>query len=612
MKNTLIKLKNLLKNNWQTLVIIFLAICFFTSISGYIFYIQRDNFVKWTSPDETANYVFAKLYGQAGDIRIFEKYNIYADEVIHPRSFRSDGGFLKPVSFLGIILIYGKIVEFTDFKVLPFLTPFFASLGIIFYYLLIKRIFGKNNAFLSTLLLIFFPVWIYYSARSMFHNVLFVSLLITGLYFLTVCGKKRKKKVKFFNFNPLKINWVSLLSATLAGIFIGLAIITRTSELLWMLPMLFILWIFNIRKIGLLKLALFLTFLFVAIMPVLFWNQILYSGPVNSGYPEMNESLKNITGAGNNLAKTAVLGKFSQVQEAVLKIRDEIFYFGFNPHQTMKMFYYYFIRMFSWIFYPALLGAFLLLQGIKKWERRHFAFFASYIVLSVILILYYGSWEFYDNPDKASHTIGNSYTRYWLPVYLGAFPLFVFFLFRFSKSLFFKDETGEKIKVNIIKKRWLDFFILQFPRSIFLKKSFEIIIVALVAFISISFVFYGSKEGLVYLATNQDYLKNQQQKVFSETESNSVIITQYHDKLFFPERKVIAGLLTDDNMNHIYSRLVDKLPVYYYNFTFPEKDFNYLNERKLKEFGFSINERKKINESFSLYKLEKIEQEKEF
>lgn len=609
MKNILIKLKNWLKNNWQGIVIFFLAVCFFVSISGYISHLQQDDFVKWSSPDETANYIFAKLYGQSGDIKIFEKYNLYADETIHPRSFRSDRGFLKPVSFLGIILIYGKIVKFTDFSTLPYLTPFFASLGIFFYYLLIKKIFGKNNAFLSTLLLISFPVWIYYSTRSMFHNVLFVSLLIIGLYFLVVASKKPKKKIKFLNFNPLKINYAGFVSSSLAGIFIGLAMITRTSELLWILPMLFILWVFNIRKIGLLKLALFLCFLFIAITPALFWNQMLYSGFTNSGYPEMNRSIENITGAGGDLAKTAILGKFTQAKEAILKIRDEVFYFGFNPHQTQKMFYYYFVRMFSWIFYPAMLGMFLFLQGIKKWKSRHWAFILSYIAISIILVLYYGSWEFYDNPDKASHTIGNSYTRYWLPVYLGAFPLFSFFLSRFARSLFFKEKRGRDIKVNIVKKRLLDFFTPQVPRNIFLKKSFEIIVIIIIFFISISFVFYGSKEGLVYLAVNNENSREQREEVFALTESNSVIITQYHDKLFFPERKVIVGLLTDDNMNLIYSRLIDYLPVYYYNFTFPEKDFNYLNERRLKNIGFKINEIKKINASFSLYRLERQEKE---
>ena len=86
------------------------------------------------------------------------------------------------------------------------------------------------------------------------------------------------------------------------------------------------------------------------------------------------------------------------------------------------------------------------------------------------------------------------------------------------------------------------------------------------------------------------------------TESNAVIITRYHDKLFFPERKVIVGLFNDDNMNMRYAQLVDYLPVYYYNFTFPQKDVKYLNQSKLPKAGLRIEKIERVGD-FSLYKL---------
>ena len=95
--------------------LIALSVLFFIAVSSFNFYTQDANFVKWLSPDETANYILTKLYGQEGQLSIYEKYNLYVDDVMRPRSFRSDYGSIKPVSFLGIILVFGSIVKLTSF-----------------------------------------------------------------------------------------------------------------------------------------------------------------------------------------------------------------------------------------------------------------------------------------------------------------------------------------------------------------------------------------------------------------------------------------------------------------------------------------------------------------
>ncbi|MBD3247682.1 hypothetical protein GF382_00130 [Candidatus Falkowbacteria bacterium] len=584
---------NFLKEHWRGVVVGLLAVGFFALVSS-LNYSGHGEFVKWSSPDETANYVFTKLYGQSGQISFFEKYNLYADEVMHPRSMRSDIGTIKPVSFLGIILIYGKIVSLTSYKIIPYLTPFFGAVGIVFFYLLIRKIFGKTNALLSAVLLAGFPVWIYYSVRSMFHNVLFVSLLMIGLYFLLKMADK-KFKAGFFSW---KADWLGMLYASLAGIFIGLASITRTSELLWILPMLFILWILNLKKTGLIKLFIFLSFTFLALMPALFWNQILYGSPISGGYAEMNQSIHSIREASSDLVKATVAYEPSYIKYLVGRIKENVFFFGFKPEQSMKMFYHYFAGMFTWFFIPACLGLFLYLQRIYKWKKAIWVFFLAYAVISVILVFYYGSWKFNDNPDLSSHTIGNSYTRYWLPMYLGSFPLISFFLIIFTYSII--PEESEVFQEE--KRPWWKKF-LKRPRRKVMTLGTRALIVGIFFILSANFVFLGSEEGIVYSRANSRYSTVQLERILDWTESNSVVITQYHDKLVFPERKVIVGTLTDDNMNMIYSRLIDYLPVYYYSFTFPTKDFDYLNNKKLKEFGIRLERVKKITEDFTLYRL---------
>ena len=132
-----------------------------------------------------------------------------------------------------------------------------------------------------------------------------------------------------------------------------------------------------------------------------------------------------------------------------------------------------------------------------------------------------------------------------------------------------------------------------------------IAIVSLISFVSIGFVLSGSAEGLVYLAQKQTQDRQVWEEVIKLTEGNAVIITKYHDKLLFPERKVIIGMFDDPNMTAFYAKLIDYLPVYYFNFTFPPKDMEYLNTRRLYEQGMSILEVKKITSDFTLYKLEK-------
>jgi 4-amino-4-deoxy-L-arabinose transferase-like glycosyltransferase len=593
---------SVIKKYWREICVAILAAGFFAACYFFIGFVQKDDFVKWASPDETANYVFAKLYGQTGQLEIYEKYNPYVSEIMQPRSFRSDGGLLKPVSFLGIILIYGTIVKLSSSQVLPYLTPFFAALAIFFYYLLIKKVFTARLALLSVFLLISFPVFFYYSVRSMFHNVLFVSFLIIGLYFIVLAATRPQIRNAFFSWRFWKMDWLNLFLAALGGSFVGAALITRTSEALWVVPVLAILWLFNFKKVGIIKLIVFLAFTCLPFVPVMSWNQALYGGFFRSGYSEMNRSITTISSASADLTKTIAGGNLSFTIEPLKKIKNNIFYFGFRPDKAWQAFTNYFNKMFPWLFWPAFLGLILFFSRVWKWKKRYWAYILAYFTAATILVLYYGSWDFHDNPNPNEITIGNSYTRYWLPIYLGAMPLAAFFLSRLSWALFAPEK--ENIEVEAGSRHWYDFFLPAWPRRNFLIGATQAIFIILIAYFSFNFLWFGSQEGLVYSDANNAVLKQEYDQVLKLTESSAVIITRYHDKIFFPERKVIVGLLTDDNMNVLYKRLVELLPVYYFNFTFPEKDFQYLNDSKLKTVGLKLEKIKKVDDVFSLYKLE--------
>jgi len=603
------KLKIFFKKNWHYISLVVLSFLFFLATSSFNFFTQSYNidhptyqdrktdFVKWTSPDETGNYIFAKLYGQTGNISVEESYNLYTKDVMRPRSFRSDEGVLKPVSFLGIIIIYGKIVSFFGYKILPFLTPFFASIALIVFYFFVKLFFTRTNALISVFLLASFPPFFYYTARSMFHNVLFSCLFLFSIYFLMLMLRARKKKRALFDFSFKGQNWQGMFFASLSGLFLGLAVITRSSELIWLLPVYLIFFTFNCRKISALKVLMFFVFIFLGILPALFHNQILYGSFFFGGYNEMNESIIRIVQAGTNFLKNFIIGGQENGGEFVKIVGAQIFHFGIHPERSVRMFMEYFVKMFPWLFIMSSLGLIIYFINFRKIKSKIVLYLLSLSVLSFILVLYYGSWEFHDNPDPKQFTIGNSYTRYWLPMYIALIPFASFFLIKLSWALGALFKIPKKI--NLVDRIFYDRMI---SRKFF-ANSLRVVSVVVISFFSLSFVLYGSTEGLVQTAMRQIESKNEWQKVQELTESNSTIITVYHDKLMFPERKVIVGNFSDKNMVQVYSNLVNFLPVYYYNFTLPSKDLDYLNEKRLKEVGLGIEELERVTSDFTLYKL---------
>jgi len=568
---------SLFRQNFDYIILAILALGFFIATSLFNCTTQSANYVKFLSPDETANYFFARQYADTGSISVFEPANLVSEEIVHPRSVRSDNGWLKPVSFLGIILVYGQIASWLGVGVIPFLTPFFASLGIIFFYAFVRKLFGRQPALISAFLLASFPVYFFYTARSMFHNVIFIFFLMAAAYFLLLClPSKPKTKSKFLSWRLSAEDLRTYLFSFLSGLMLGGAIGARASELLWLAPVLFIAWLFYIRRLGLTRLVLMSGGLILALLPILFWNQILYSSPFFGGYGEMNRSLTEISRASGQFLQSSVRGDFSQYRSAAGVFLNNIFYFGYQPYQSLKMFFYYVLKMFPLLFSFVFIGSLIFIYRIiKKPKRGAYLYLLSWATLSVILIFYYGSWRFNDNPDPKRFTIGNSYTRYWLPMYIMAIPLASLFISHLSKSIASLSWPKFDYDLKVCWRR-------------FLAVGLMILITSFLFFKGLGFVFFGSEEGLITLYYNHFSDQENAQAIIDLTEDNAIIITQYHDKQLFPERKVITALLTNDGVNESLGKILNFYPIYYYNFIFPDKDLIYLNERRLPQFGFTI------------------------
>lgn len=606
-------MKMKIKHKIPLIVVIVLAGLFFLLSSSFNYLTQTDDYRKWTSPDETANYFFSKHYALKGSLAYLDPASIVGDNLIMPRSIRSDFGWLKPVSFLGLILIYGSIAKVLGIAVLPYLTPLFAALGIIFYFLIIRRIFSQRVALISSALLSFFPVYLYYSSRSMFHNVLFIDLLLIFIYFLLLTAKKRKKddareeakgtetgkeesekeeekKESFWvRFRSMKFSKAELwayLFAVLAGVFLGLTAITRTSELIWLLPALFVTWLFYARRYNFMKLFLIVAGFCLALLPNIYFNQLLYSAPLYGGYNEMNRSLDDISNAGTKVWQENL--SWSHLENLGKTIYHNVFYFGLDLEQSFEMAQHYIYEMFPYLSILFVLGLLILLVNLFiRFDKKYLLYVLLFFFISFILIIYYGSWVFNDNPDPNRYTIGNSYTRYWLPIYLFMIPLAALFIDRFSSAfiaLFTKGKTKlTRLSLNLS----------------------QVAIVLGLSFINLSFVYFGSEEGIAHLYYNNLREKETTERVFALTEPNSIIITKYYDKFLFPERRVIMSIIPDEELLTSSAKLVNHYPLYYYYFNLSPADVDYLNERKLKSYGLYLEEIERTTHEFSLYSLTK-------
>jgi 4-amino-4-deoxy-L-arabinose transferase-like glycosyltransferase len=493
------------------------------------------------------------------------------------------------------------------------LTPFFGALGIIFFYLWIKRLFNRRIGLVSALLLAVFPVYAYYSVRSMFHNVLFVVLGLIGFYFLTVALDRAYSYSQRPSFSqwrvPSKVlrGWLFIF---ISGLFFGAAIMTRSSELLWLGPILLLILLFYGRRIGLTRMVVFISGIILAMLPAFYYNQILYDSPFYGGYGQMNQSISTISQAGTDLVKqtlnvkapVAVVPAASSTVAAVVpvpayrqifsRIFKTIFYFGFDTAQSRMAFSHYVTQMFPWLVWLSILGlACLTALNLPRPKKKYLVYVLSWLVLSVILVTYYGSWKFTDNPYIGHYTIGNSYTRYWLPLYLLGLPLVALAL-----------EFGAHLLLIIWRRcRYYQALV----------RGVVAVAVIIIASISVNYILFGSEEGLIELYYNTQSDKRLGQLVLSLTPPEAIVMTQYHDKVLFPERRIVMGRIAEEGYYPFINKLLDYYPVYYFNFAYTPQTEDYLNHGRLAKSGLHLDLIRKTGGGFALYRITKLEKDHE-
>ncbi len=528
-----------------------IVIAFFVSTLCLSAYGER----VFVSPDENSAFFFAKQFANVGSLSVHESLNTTVGGIIHPRSTAVLGEVILPGSFIGLPILAGLfIIPFGDAGGL-LLTPVLALFGILAFRTSIKKVFEDEAlADLSALLLMAHPAYLYFSGRVMMHNIAFVDFLIFAVYFAVT---------RPFGTKSLFTREFRRLEFILSGIMVGTALFLRISEALWVLPIAFGLFIYFRNNLGWRNIVSFFFGLGLMLTVIAGVNSWVYGSPFATGY-----TLPTVSVTTSSLNPSPVTYRLPL--------------FGFHPRAILRNVWDYGVTLYPWMTVLSILGfcllAFRRFEKNKAWK----ALTIISIFTSVILFSLYGSWNFFDNPNAALVTIGNSHVRYWLPVFILSIPFTSYLVVSLWRLV--KEFGDAKPLHRLLRASVRALLILAF-------------LAGLVA--NVRLVFYGH-DGILASRAAMSSFVSKRTRLLMITEPESVIVVDRADKYLFPYRRVIAPL-RDERTYSALPELVKDVPTYYFGITFPQSDLDYLNGEKLKALGLKIDLVETINEE-SLYK----------
>ncbi|HCC22268.1 hypothetical protein A2480_01415 [Candidatus Uhrbacteria bacterium RIFOXYC2_FULL_47_19] len=517
----------------------------------------------YNSPDESANAVFARQFAVDGRLYRVDELNLRTglEGLVHPRSVRVVDGFQVPGGFLGLPVLLGLAIKAFGSASLPFVTPTLALLGVLAWGCLLGWLFGRRIGIFGSLLLLVNPVWWYWAARSLMPNVAFCSLLLLALMFVVWAPFFRTIKGRNQD------GWRLLRQAdgALAGMFLGLALAVRPVELYWIIPAVLILALIWRRSIPWGRVVVAGVFCLLTLTPFLILNQSLYGHWLMSGYGDVTSGVSETTQGG---MWARLLGP----------LRPWLFPLGFAPRLALANFWTYGLKFFWWWSALFILASgYLLLRRQNRLcsveqSRRIKSFLIVSGIITIWLIFFYGSWQIQDNPDPLAVTIGSSYLRYWLPIFiLSIVPLAVAF-----------DSLSSK-------------------RFSWWRSLVVWMVLLVITIISATAVFESKQEGLSFVRASLVDYRSDIRTVLSLTDSSALIIVDRADKMIYPYRSIINPLRSEQTYQALPAAVAAR-PLYYYGLTFPLKDFDWFRTNRLIPYGLDMEVVQEIDEN-TLYRI---------
>lgn len=522
------------------------------------------------SPDEMANRFFAETYAVESRLYAFTSLNYFADGRIHPRSIRVVDDVLVPVGFVGLPLIYGLLAKVAGLAALPYFTAFAAVMAVLVWGQLVGHWFGARVGRFAAIILAVCPVWWYWASRAFMPNIFFLASAIIAAWFFFTTPVRRVSARLGWN----RLDQIGFADAAFGGTFLALALGVRMAEAYWIGGVILLLAAWRWRSTPWIRLAVFLATAAVAVLPFLATNQSLYGSWFATGYAAADGSVPLMglpEGGGARL-----LGP----------LRPFLFPLGFAPRTALSRFLTVAILPFWWwwlaiivsygvakmrsdeavrprsgllhSFTSSLLHFFSRLTkrpagaaGPRNVDRTYAVAAAA---ISLWLIFFYGSWNVQDNPAPGLITIGSSYYRYWLPIFvLATVPL--------AGAL----------------ARWWD------SRSRWLRPAGAGLMV-LLAIAGPWQAWAAPQEGLAALRQNLKRSAGVMERLLILVPSGSIVVADRADKWIFPQRLVITPL-RDEGTFAALANLKRKRPLFYYGITLPSADLDFLRRVRLAPLG---------------------------
>lgn len=466
-----------------------------------------DNRFDW--PDETANYFWSKQFAQTGELFVFQPLNLTAQNQIHPRSFnvRTDGS-LVPGSFLGLILLDGFLAKLFGTWLIIYITPILSVLGVLAFYGIIKEIFDSRVAKISAVLMFINPAWWYYSVTTMLPNVAFVSFVLISVYCL------------------LKSRHHRLTLMVCSGLSFGLAISIRPSEIIWLIFVYLAVFLYVRRGLKFVNLVYFSAAAALMMLPTLYFQQLTFGNFLTSGYEQLNTDSATVCGA-CELTKSLILP------------------FGFHPGLAVQNFWTHYLSRIWWLSLLSVLGFVSFLTRSSRQKNEIWGYVAISAFIFSWLGIYYGSWQFADQLTVNLNTLGLSYVRYWLPLYLLALPFTALGLIWLS---------------GFIRLKW--------------RRASLVIMLIILLYPAAKLTLHDKADSILPVKARIAAYKKEAAAINQVTAPDAIIITVRKDKVLYPERQVIHtfdSLGENQELQDIVLKLSKIAPVYYLALT-PESN----------------------------------------
>lgn len=462
----------------------------------------------YNSPDETANFFLIAQMQKETNLRALVRIP-GAPNFVAPRSLRRQEETFVPVGFLGFPVLAGLLAKIITLRGLAIFNAVLGAGMILAWAGFCRRLFGSTVGILSALLLALHPAVIYWSARPFYPHAFYLAAVVFSLYTLMRALRFKHERGRLqreiLQEQPtiaqplLKKHVTSFLSGFLAA----LAFTLRPPEAVW-LGVVFLVVLFRKTLRRKISVALLILGGALPLFMLLLLQYFMYGNPLRTGYPLTP-------------ADTTIMGV----------ARLAVAPFGLDISRLAQVAGQYLLQ-FPW-WYTLLIGTGIIMCAVRhsSTSRRMRYWALGTLLVALFLLQFYGSLTLHERLDSAP-SLGTSFTRYFLPIYLLLTPLAAYGL-----RLIQFARVGRLLTVGLC---------------------------LLFGFLTIRAVIWSSDESFLSMrAVLQENLAVRE-RALTIIPPEAIILTERSDKIFFPYREVVARFR--DLRPEQFAEL-EKYPLYY-------------------------------------------------